>query len=240
MLKKFLAISTSNSPKARSTFSSISEIPLNFNIAKLFGCAGFASGVSLVLIPNKYIETEICFPFPNSAHLSAENRKLLLLFVTCSSCYGYIGGQMYRYKMFKMGDYKRIYKVLNALVNKAPLTLLHCAAYPMIVYYGMFGVFTVIECLCFGKPYGMDDTHDKYHNYEYGSHRLLGTDTDKDKRKWNWPMLKYRALFGMEITAHWLQSTLWIVFPFFFCSSVFIFATHRSYWLSLLYRLKKP
>eukprot|EP01084_Bolivina_argentea_P311115 538499_1 len=241
MLKKFLTISRGNVPNARKTISSISEIPLTFNIVTLFSVTGLACGISLVLVPNQYIQTDVCVPFPNITHLygkNYENYKLILLFITCSTINGYIGGKVYQYKVFKLGDHKRLYKVLNNLVTKPPLMMLHGAAYPMIVYYGMFGLFTWFDTLNNGKPFGLNDNDPKYINFENGNKHLLGY--DKKLSECDLSMIKYRTLFSAEIIAHWMKSTLPVVFPLFFCSSSAIFWTHRSYWISLLSRLKKP
>eukprot|EP00483_Globobulimina_turgida_P003676 UN03682 len=128
-------------------------------------------------------------------------------------CYGYVAGKVYQYKMFKLGDYKRFYRILGYLVNKTPLTLIHCSGFTLIVFYGMFGVFTLFETLLYGKPYGLDDQHDKYLNLEYGNKQLLAY--DKKIFECNSKQMVYRCKLALEITAHWTQSTFFFVFPIF-------------------------
>merc|ERR1712129_95478 len=137
---------------------------------------------------------------------------------------------MGQYKTFKLGDAKRHYKVLGNLVNKMPLATLHCAGFNCVVFYGSFGIFNLIETMAYGLPYGMESQDEKYKRIR--NSRRFG---ESQKSKY-----LIRAQHALEMTAHWTQSTIHIVFPIFLCSSCALFVAHRSYWRSLYMRMSKP
>ena len=217
----------------------IAEIPVTFKVSTLFGGCGLLSGLSLVLVPKRFIESEICLPFPNIHDEQSPNWKLLTLFTVCCSCYGWIGGKVYGFKTFRLGDTQRFYKVLGNLANKTPLAVLHCAGFNVTIFYGMFGVFTLIETLMYGQPvYGMEKLDAaKRRSMQYGNKRMLAP--HKKLSQCSSEELIYRSKFALEITAHWTQSTILLVFPVFVCGSVALMAAHRSYWLSLYTRMSK-
>ena len=234
-MNKFVSMGSNK----RKSLSSINEIPLTFNTSKLFTFCGFASGLTLILIPKTYLRPEIDLSvFPNININSSNDYKLFTLFLLCSMCCGYIGGNMYRYKTFKWGDYKRLYKVLGNLVNKTPLALIHSSGFTTICYYGVFLTFTGFETLVYGKPYGFEFNDKNKSKYQYGNKRLLGK--DKSFLECTYDERMYRLRFACELNANWFTSTAFIVFPIFFCGGSFLIATHRKYWLSVYSRLKKP
>ena len=187
MLRKFLSHSGTKTAqqevkKAQSVIGGrtskikhITEIPVTFKVSSLFGGCGLLTGLSLVLVPKRFIESEICLPFPSIHDGDSVNWKVISLFTVCCSCYGWIGGKVYAFKTFRLGDTKRFYRVLGNLANKTPLAVLHCAGFNVTIFYGMFGVFTLIETLIYGEPvYGMDKLdHKQRRNMQYGNRRLM-------------------------------------------------------------------
>ena len=79
----------------RKTISHITEIPVTFNCGTVFGMCGLLSGMCLVLVPKRFMDTEICVPFPSIHDAGRTNMKLIALFAACSASYGYIGGKVY-------------------------------------------------------------------------------------------------------------------------------------------------
>ena len=251
MLRKFLSHSGTKTAqqevkKAQSVIGGrtskikhITEIPVTFKVSSLFGGCGLLTGLSLVLVPKRFIESEICLPFPSIHDGDSVNWKVISLFTVCCSCYGWIGGKVYAFKTFRLGDTKRFYRVLGNLANKTPLAVLHCAGFNVTIFYGMFGVFTLIETLIYGEPvYGMDKLdHKQRRNMQYGNRRLMAP--NKKMSECTSEELLYRSKFALEITAHWTQSTIFLVFPLFVCGSATLMAAHRSYWLSLYTRMSK-
>lgn len=251
MLRKFLSNSGSKAAQEElkkaqkvvggrtSKIKHITEIPVTFKVSTLFGGCGLLSGLSLVLVPHRFIESEICLPFPNIHDGERATLKLISLFTVCCSCYGWIGGKVYAFKTFRLGDTKRFQYVLGNLVHKTPLAVLHCAGFNVTIFYGMFGVFTLIETLIYGQPvYGMDKLDDvKRRNMQYGNKRMMAP--HKKMTECSSDELIYRCKFALEITAHWTQSTIFLVFPIFVCGSATLMAAHRSYWMSLYTRMSK-
>ena len=239
---KFLLFNHGSFTRNKSILS-ISEIPTTFKVSKLFTFCGFLCGFTIIFLPKKYIKTEMSLSlFPNinyfnnnnnnNNNINNNNYKLMLLFLICSMCFGYIGGNMYQYKTFKWGDSKRFHKVLGNLVNKTPLALMHSSSFLTIIYYGMFITFTTFETLLYGKPYGFNDNY-----IDKKTYKLLAK--NKKLHQCTYNEIINRIKFSFQLNVHWMQSTFFIVFPIFFCGTSFLILYHRKYWLSLYSRIKK-